>query len=200
MKKLLQLSTTLIVISIMFSSCDSSFSIVKRHYNKGYYIDYTRNNTGITSKISHELLQPLTTPEGRITKEPLKQNNTLPVPVAYTKEHTPVTIANGEKMFAKVNLHQVAKQNQFNKIAIPVNLTVRDNKGSFESSSPDNISDHDHDRGERAALSLLWLVIVVVLILWLIGILVGGFGLGRFINLLLVVALILLILWLLRII
>ncbi|HWY38270.1 MAG TPA: DUF5670 family protein [Bacteroidia bacterium] len=40
----------------------------------------------------------------------------------------------------------------------------------------------------------------MILILWAIGFLAGGFGLGGLINLLLLVALILLILWLLRII
>jgi hypothetical protein len=55
------------------------------------------------------------------------------------------------------------------------------------------------DSSEHAALSLLWIVILVILILWLIGILAGGLGLGVLINLLLVIALVLLILWLLRI-
>lgn len=50
------------------------------------------------------------------------------------------------------------------------------------------------------ALSLLWIVIVVLLILWAIGLLAGGWGLGGLINLLLLIAVILLILWLLRII
>ncbi|MBK6834313.1 MAG: lmo0937 family membrane protein [Bacteroidetes bacterium] len=49
-------------------------------------------------------------------------------------------------------------------------------------------------------LSLLWIVILVLLILWALGLISGGFGLGGFINILLVIALILLILWLLRII
>ena len=50
------------------------------------------------------------------------------------------------------------------------------------------------------ALSLIWIVILVVLLLWLLGFIAGGFGLGPFIHLLLVIALILLILWLLRVI
>ncbi len=50
------------------------------------------------------------------------------------------------------------------------------------------------------ALSLLWIVILVLVILWLLGFITGGFGLGGLIHLLLLIALILLILWLLRII
>lgn len=50
------------------------------------------------------------------------------------------------------------------------------------------------------ALSILWIVILVLIILWLLGWLSGGLGLGGFIHVLAVIALILLILWLLRII
>jgi hypothetical protein len=52
----------------------------------------------------------------------------------------------------------------------------------------------------EGALSLIWIVILVLLILWALGLLAGGWGLGGLINILLVIALILLILWLLRII
>jgi hypothetical protein len=48
------------------------------------------------------------------------------------------------------------------------------------------------------ALSLLWIVILVVLLLWLLGVIAGGLGLGGLIHILLVIALILLILWLIR--
>jgi hypothetical protein len=55
-------------------------------------------------------------------------------------------------------------------------------------------------RSNNAALSLIWIVILVLIILWILGLISGGWGMGAFINVLLVIALILLILWLLRII
>lgn len=197
MKKLLQLSTTLIVISIMFSSCDSSFSIVKRHYNKGYYIDYTRSNKDITSNINNEIPQPVTGIQRNITKEPVKQKRALSVSAQSMNEHDQIATGNSEKKLPRVKLQQILGQNPFNKIAAPLNLSSKNNKNSFESPAPNAIT--DDDRGARA-LSLLWIVILVLLILWLIGVLAGDFGIGPLINLLLVVALILLILWLLRVI
>ena len=52
---------------------------------------------------------------------------------------------------------------------------------------------------ESDGLSLFWIIILVILILWALGLLSGGWGLGGFINILLIIALILLILWLLRV-
>jgi hypothetical protein len=49
------------------------------------------------------------------------------------------------------------------------------------------------------ALSLFWIVILILLVLWVAGLIGGGWGLGWVINVLLVIALVLLILWLLRI-
>ncbi|NNM94984.1 MAG: lmo0937 family membrane protein [Bacteroidia bacterium] len=67
------------------------------------------------------------------------------------------------------------------------------------SSTLNSITDDgdNHSRGD--GLSLFWLIILIILIVWAIGLLAGGFGLGGLINILLVIALILLILWLLRI-
>ncbi|MCC6372390.1 MAG: hypothetical protein IT236_15405, partial [Bacteroidia bacterium] len=52
------------------------------------------------------------------------------------------------------------------------------------------------DNEER---SLFWVVVLVLVVLWALGLISGGLGLGILINLLLVIALVLLILWLLRI-
>ncbi|MEX2595935.1 MAG: lmo0937 family membrane protein [Salibacteraceae bacterium] len=59
---------------------------------------------------------------------------------------------------------------------------------------------YGNDSSESDARSFLWLVIVILLILWLLGFLSGGFGVGGLIHLLLIIALILFILWMLKII
>jgi hypothetical protein len=54
--------------------------------------------------------------------------------------------------------------------------------------------------GPSDGYSLLWIIIVVLAVLYLIGLLTGGFGLGPIIHVLIIVAVVLLILWLLKVI
>jgi hypothetical protein len=205
MKKLHVFTTLFITSCILFSSCETSsplskFSIEKRHYKSGYYIDYRIGAREVTPIIASNT-------NSRIAEIPTtvytEQDSIIPSTslVGSTKSSgmVPATITNVKKVLAKTNLQPIIKQSHSYSAGSLTSSTIENEQ--VISQSPlisDNTS--DGDRGERAALSLLWLVIVIVLILWLIGILAGGFGLGGFINLLLVVALILLILWLLRVI
>ena len=200
MKNLIKFSTILITASILFSSCESNLAITKRHYNKGFYIDYTKNSSKeITPKSSGNIAQaPATTTINNLQSAP-KQNNVQVNPIQRIAEKSRAALVSMKKMLPKISLKPVTKQNLTNRTDVTEGSSL-ENTSTINNSlrMNDSITD-DGDHGERRALSLLWLVIVVILILWLIGLLAGGFGLGGFINLLLLIALILLILWLLRI-
>jgi hypothetical protein len=198
MKKLLTFCSICITASMLFSSCASNFSIMKRHYTNGYYVDYTGNNKTITSKTEDKVAQPATETKVNEPQYSEKQDQVSASPVSSNNDKTPSLLANEKKALSKINSHLANKQVLANKPGAVEGSFAENNKAVSE--SPKVVTGvADHDDGARAALSLFWLIIVIILILWLIGILAGGFGLGGLINLLLVVALILLILWLLRI-
>lgn len=196
MKKI-HISLILFVFAgILFSSCSNSsrIAITKRHYRSGYYVDFgAKKPVQTVSKISpvnrHKTAQA-------ITAKPVNQ-----VAMNVTTEVTPAILQNSQTSTklqtgnAKI-IHSATADNDIaptNGNNVNESPTLANKQTVLESSG-------DGDRGaERDALSLLWIVIVVILILWLIGIIAGGFGLGGLINLLLVIALILFILWLLRV-
>lgn len=195
MKKLLTTVTSWIVVCIVFSSCSSNISIVKRHYKKGYYIEFAKRT---------QTAHPLKNEEKKTVqaKRKFPQNS-----IAYSSKYNTIdeyfnqdtktgeiaTVARDEKLQRKIILQQTARQLLKQTVNITENPVLQTRQAWSEASE---YYDHSSD---RAALSLLWIIILVILILWLIGILAGRFGLGGFINILLVIALILLILWLLRI-
>ena len=193
MKTLITLSIA--CLGILLSSCGSNFTITKRHYNSGYYVDIVKNYKAKSEKkteVAPALLPQATTasPEKTIVEQKdvvvnTNQtagtvNNTSPISTKATKSHS------NYMSHKRVKEVPVEQPQIMNKPVVQNDITT----------APENISQDDNG---RAALSLLWIVIVIVLILWLIGLLADGFGLGGLINLLLVIALILLILWLLRI-
>ena len=198
MKNLIKYTSVCAVLAILLSSCGSNFSVTKRHYTSGYYIDYTKNSNTIIPKTEEKVAQAKTiTPIG-IAQTPVETNSVTPATIQSNAQNNPGAILSNDKKQAKANLRSVTKPMPINKSGVFTNVSKEDKRTLFEvPTSSNSISD---DNGGDRALSLLWLVIVVILILWLIGILAGGFGLGGLINLLLLIALILLILWLLRII
>lgn len=197
MKKLFTISINCIIVCMLFSSCASNLSIVKRHYRPGYYIDYRHRAPSVeyaaqktapvqkiaVAPLAERTLPALPTPEGAFNPDMNRSSGLIAVPAE-------------EKTTYKRPVFNI-KQALLNPVSIAKTET-----SSLQSRSSlyQGAAAYDDDRAAGAALSLLWIVIVVILILWLIGILSGDFGLGGLINLLLVIALILLILWLLRII
>ncbi len=199
MKKLFKLGTTLLSITILLSSCGSSFTVMKRHYNSGYYVDYTESHKEITPKAEGRIPQPASVSSISVADAPVKQTGTSLNSAQSVKEESRAISPNQRKESFKTNLVAISKLSHITKLGI-IDAPNSENKQPLFQSPTISNAISDDGGGERAALSLLWLVIVIVLILWLIGILAGGFGLGGLINLLLLVALILLILWLLRVI
>lgn len=195
MKNLIKFSAILVTASVFFSSCESNLSLTKRHYTSGYYVDYNKNTKGVNPRTAD---QPLANAPNVIATDPIKQNVQSGNPMSSIKEKVPVIIAKAKELLPKVNLHPMTTKNAAGSL-ITINSKAKEANPIMAESPTMANQISDRDRGEGAALSLLWLVVVIILILWLIGLLAGGFGLGGFINLLLLIALILFILWIFRI-
>jgi hypothetical protein len=189
MKKLLAQLTLITLAGILFSSCSNSskMSFTKRHYRSGYFADRVGKINAAPA----------------VASAPIKLKQQI-IPIETTKSENPVlrvvsANASQRQQIGEGKISNSASAyNNFSITNAGANNSLKDgpllqNNQAISASAGDG-------GGERAALSLLWIVIVIILILWLIGLLAGGWGLGGLINLLLVIALILLILWLFRVI
>jgi uncharacterized membrane protein len=193
MKKLFTLNAIFIVLCLLLSSCSSNISIVKRHYTKGYYIEY--------AKLAQTV--PQNKPERTYERKAMVSTHTIP---GLSKELYVKTDFNEDIKVPDIIPVEKQRKNKAithvtTKLPITQQLTTT-NEPVLQSqrTALSQASDYGEGHSERAALSLLWIIILILLILWLVGLLAGGFGLGGLINVLLVIALVLLILWLLRII
>ncbi len=182
-----------ILVCILFSSCGSNLSIVKRHYRSGFYVNHSKR-----VKTSHLPNEEEKTAEANraITLHtlpyPAKQNIIEGNFEQESKTRSIILVtATDNKAQHKGILHRNIQQ-------LPAQTTGISKSPAFQNEQTFSAGG-DYGSPGRAALSLFWIVILVILILWLIGIIAGGLGLGGLINILLVIALVLLILWLLRV-
>lgn len=199
MKKLTFYSIACLAVGIILSSCQSNLSITKRHYTNGYYVDFGKSNKSLAENKTPSVpaeVKPVTpvSSVNVIANKPAAQSKSKELNEVSIPATNPSGVSKALKIKKTLGSMPFIGTPEAKKSAVSVNENVANQK--LATDSVNKISD---DEPARAALSLLWIVIVVILILWLIGILAGGFGLGGFINLLLVIALILLILWLLRV-
>lgn len=191
MKKLIPLSAAFLFACMMFSSCSSNFEITKRRYTKGYFID-----RGSNKDMTYVAVEKIKMPE---TATSLTHTGVLTEP-AITANSSINSIGNVSGATIMTSLKKAGH-------ITPPRTSFKEQPGTSVNACAHVIgvsslisvakSGYD-DNSRREGLSLFWLVILVILILWAIGLLAGGFGLGWIINILLVIALILLILWLLR--
>jgi hypothetical protein len=178
------------------SSCGTNGSITKRHYTKGYHIAHNkgkhkvcyRKERHIKLLIKKQMNQLVLIP----SKEIVKENNSNNAEVVNPITDKSTLMASSSKKPVVNKEHRTSKNLLKSAPTFKI-FPSKENKRSFFSKRSMVASGGD-------GLSLLWIVILVLLILWALGLISGGFGLGGFINILLVIALILLILWLLRII
>lgn len=192
MKKILILSSLCILASILLSSCGTHLSMTKRHYNKGYYVSNTNNRRAISQPQEKRAISGNTTPSYYLTPVVADESD--------LNAYQPKSLATGQGSFTastKKIQHSAVQNKNIQRISpkkmlLSKQATIQNGYDTLKAKKI--VSD-----GERNGLSLFWLIILVILILWAVGFLAGGFGLGGLINLLLLVALILLILWLLRI-
>jgi len=174
------------VICLSFVSCGPT-GILKRHYTKGYYVAHKK-------QLRSPVLQPNRTEVADISARNVGT-------VSKTEAAYPFRDPTAKILTCQADVKHPVKTIPYKNFTTvhttPViwntRMAAKIGQGLYQSETLRAHTSSD-------VLSLLWIVIVVILILWLIGFLLGGFGLGNLIHLLLVVALILLILWLLRII
>lgn len=187
----------MLIAVLMMASCGNKFSLTKRHYQKGYYFARNgspvkpnahakekNNKTLVVADAKQEVIENAKKTENiRTFNTGNKQDKVALVPK--TKTIKP------KKVFAHVSKTKTSlEQDQLYKDNIQ-----RPAKSFGLSASNNQLTESSSDEGR----SLFWIVIVVLVILWALGYISGGLGLGILINLLLLVALILLILWLFRI-
>jgi hypothetical protein len=191
MTNLLKIIFLLFASAILFTSCKTA-SITKRHYNKGYYVSHTHKKKA-PAKVERE--PGKITPSEVAKAEVLVPKHTVASPVkeeekslaASTPQEEFIPAAKpAKKFFGRNNNNSVYTNEQ-----VDVKEFVRNPVKLAKMAAKDTGDD---------ALSLLWILIVVLLILYIVGILTEGFGLGGIIHVLGVIVLVLLILWLLRII
>jgi len=202
MKKLITLSVICIIASLVFPSCKSEVSVTKRHYTRGYYVAHGHKTvkSEISLKNKEKIVRFKTDKPSNVlqTKNKKDENvavsNFYRIPVTNNSAYT----ASNEKKQSHSNSNQTIKPLKNNSDvdeSKSIEERFTDLKNDISTSKKSVRATHNHEE-----YSLLWIIIVVVLILWVLGFLAGGFGLGGLINLLLLVALILFILWLLKVI
>lgn len=167
---------------ILAASCSTHDMIIKRHYMKGYYVgkhekphapEVARAENKETKSAEHAQKLTMSLSPEKIEEPVLGQR--------YTGDIEPRPVSKRAAGNAKIEATHMSSA----KPAVHLKEMIALKKPLAS---------------DRDGLSLFWIVILVILVLWAIGFLAGGLGLGGLINLLLLVALILLILWLLKII
>jgi hypothetical protein len=188
MKHVLKVMVLALLAGFVLSACYST-SITKRRYMKGYFVEHrAKNHSKSKSTETARVSKPEILPATANMKAGAVKAGLQTSAVADPDLHKPVTASAAR---AHKSNAQAQKQNYAQTVELAVKHPVRAlNQAARLINSAAPADD---------ALSLLWIVIVVILILYLLGLLFDGFGLGNLIHILGVIAVVLLILWLLRI-
>lgn len=187
MKNLLKITLLFLAASIMFVSC-KTMSVTKRHYNKGYYVSHSAkknklesNNAAkeaVVKNVEQLALKAIDGIKDQPSNPELLASNVTNKKESTTEAQTRKTIENKIKYAGKSNIK--FKDVYKNPFKITKMVAAKDSN--------------------KDGLSLIWILIVVILIIYLLGFLFDGFGLGNLIHILAIIALVLLILWLLKVI
>jgi hypothetical protein len=190
MKNLLKLMFLFVAMGILVTSCKTA-SVLKRHYNKGYYVSHSSKKNKV---------KPITNESsvGAVASESLPQKQTRLNNASAEQELSLPTAADPVKFPTdrpnKKHKQKISSENS-EEIVFNEPSTKQFIKNPFKLSKAVASKATGDD-----ALSLIWILIVVLLIIYVVGLLMDGFGLGGLIHILAVIALVLLILWLLKII
>lgn len=195
MKRIITISILMITLSASLLTSCANVKVVKRVHKSGYYVDLGFNKH--VKKQNQPKNEELVIETQEINQPVVSMVESQPVDII----DSPSEITNEEAAPVKttsVQEQKVQKETTSLTAFAKVKSKIKETRTNFKQTIKSKKALAASSDGE--ARSLLWLIIVIVLILWLIGFLAGGLGMGGLINLLLLVALILFILWLLRII
>lgn len=184
MTSLLKMVTGLLLASLFFSACNSSLSITKRRYNRGFYVHRATAPQGVAdrSNLRHAVKNS-------------EDNRELTSPVLVAQaEVPPSNVANTPQ--GKISGQQTRSASRQASATAQVAEFIYHPVRSIQSIS----EKINMEAAGSDALSLVWVIVVILLAAYVAGLLLDNFGMGWVIHLLLVAALVLLILWLLRII
>ena len=191
MKKNTLFTSIIIVTTVLLSSCGANMSITKRHYNNGYYVSNTKMPSKEKQRGIEKWAQTKTNESPNFAHNK-SEDNAINIDSAESLIiDNNVMVASNNKIEGSTNSRNIIKHAIKQQAKILTHATEQNKHTSFRKNK---LSDDSDD-----PLSLLWIVIVAILILWVLGLLTGGFGLGGLFHLLLLIAVILLVLWLLRI-
>jgi hypothetical protein len=170
-----------LITGLLLSSCTGS--LVKRKYNKGYYLSH-----------SHKLTQPKEQTPLAVMEKPrsipeLKESAIAPELKTAPEEEMVFASAPDAKADKVTGTKETPK---LTRAAFRTIETIAPKKWSQE------LKAKEPQAGLVAAtLSLFWIVLVVILVIYLLGLAFDTFGIGNLFHLLAVIFLVLLILWLL---
>lgn len=198
MKKLITLSIIFVLTSIVLISCKSS-SVMKRRYNKGYYVHH---NSG------HGDAKPAKQQSTNLVmKSPVVTEKLAEAQQAKTRSESSSAITAAVEQPAVAANHPAnravkesapASSNKLTKGSVKVLPTAFSHKKQLQLIKDLKQKALSGDSADDA-LSLLWILILVLLIIYLLGFAFDDYGVGAAIHLLALIIVILLILWLLRI-
>lgn len=183
-------------VIFLFTSCGSSLTITKRHYNKGYHISLNKLKQSDRSNPNETTNDQLA-----LSIENKEYDNSLSLEESTSKNSISEVIFTDEAEVKDAPKEELKTENAKPKKSFISTTGFSENsQASFTKikNSFSDLKELNTPQPREEGLSLLWIVILVLLILWALGF-IGGYG-GGLIHLLLAIALILLILWLLGII
>lgn len=193
--KILHSPVYVLVMAVILSSCNSTLTVTKRHFNKGYHVSYNRINKSVQESTEEEqlaktdLIRSEETTIAVVETVPRNELNLIEPSDQLSSDQNNLIVASGLNEKVSTDNSIQSKESAQTK---PVKEFKKANLQTMKKNIKNTVPASDRE------LSLFWLVILIILILWAVGF---GFGyLGGLVHLLLLVALILLILWLLGII
>ena len=200
MKTTITLLTGLLFAGMMLPSC--GITIVKRQHTGGYYVStnhrYHADKGDVTIKRDEN--KSVASPQSTVAEVKAEESEVAEVPATIDEpintvnapaieERNDEAPAGAVKTSSAKRTPILSSMTEKVPLAKKMDSTVKKVKSKFKPNAPAGDDE----------LSLLWIVILVLLVLWALGLIGGGWGLGWAINVLLVIALVLLILWLLRV-
>ena len=202
MKNTITLLVAVLIIACSLPSC--GVTLVKRQHGPGYYVNKNpRFPTAESERNDNKHIKPSSTKaENKTIEEESFSDEEATVTLSSTE---PVILATTNDATDQVSTETTLKTVRENDAIKPVKPSLYEWASNTQLGQKMDLKAQQKHSNSAArtsddGLSLFGIIILILLILWLVGAISGGWGLGGFIHVLLIIALILLILWLLRII